>query len=105
MAILLLLSAFTVCLGYAISQALVAIMPLAMRDRINSGFLTGLMNSCSFIGVAAGNYGIGWIADKAGWEYTIRVLFFVTSLSVLVAGVAMLFTFLQKKTRTSQSNS
>ena len=97
MAILLLLSAFTVCLGYAISQALVAIMPLAMRDRINSGFLTGLMNSCSFVGVAAGNYGIGWIADKAGWEYTIRVLFFVTSLSVLVAGVAMLFTFLQKK--------
>ena len=39
-------------------------MPLELRDRVNSGFLAGLMNSATYIGSTASAYGLGRIRGK-----------------------------------------
>ena len=55
------------CLAYAVNNVVViSIMPLELRDRVNSGFLAGLMNSATYIGSTASAYGLGRIADGVG---------------------------------------
>lgn len=55
------------CLAYAVNNVVViSIMPLELRDRVNSGFLAGLMNCATYIGSTASAYGLGRIADGVG---------------------------------------
>lgn len=75
------------CLAYAVNNVVTSMMPLEMRDRVNSGFLAGLMNSATYIGSTASAYGLGRIADGAGWNAVILVMLGASVLSAL-AGIA-----------------
>ena len=66
-------------------------MPLAMRDQVNSGFLTGLMNSAACLGGAASTYGMGLLADGGGWDAVFRILLITSAISTVSAGVAVVF--------------
>ena len=44
-----------------ICNLLTSILPLTMRDKINSGFLSGLFNGCGYIGATISTYGLGWL--------------------------------------------
>ena len=35
------------------------------------GFISGLVNSCTYVCSAISSYGIAWIADKSGWNLVI----------------------------------
>ena len=72
------------CLAYAVNNVVTSMMPLEMRDRVNSGFLAGLMNSATYIGSTASAYGLGLIADGAGWNAVILVMLGASALSALV---------------------
>lgn len=54
------------CFGSGINSILTSIMPFALRDRINPGFLAGLLNSAGYVGSTVSSYGLGLIADRAG---------------------------------------
>ncbi len=75
------------CLAYAVNNVVTSMMPLELRDRVNSGFLAGLMNSATYIGSTASAYGLGRIADGAGWNAVILVMLGASVLSAL-AGIA-----------------
>lgn len=75
------------CLAYAVNNVVTSMMPLELRDRVNSGFLAGLMNSATYIGSTASAYGLGRIADGAGWNAVILVMLGASVLSTL-AGIA-----------------
>lgn len=74
------------CLAYAVNNVVTSMMPLELRDRVNSGFLAGLMNSATYIGSTASAYGLGRIADGAGWNAVILVLLGASVLSA-IAGI------------------
>lgn len=74
------------CLAYAVNNVVTSMMPLELRDRVNSGFLAGLMNSATYIGSTASAYGLGRIADGAGWNAVILVMLGASVLSAL-AGI------------------
>ena len=78
------------CLSHGINSVMTSIMPLALRDRINSGFLAGLMNAACYVGSTASAYGLGKIADGAGWDFVIRVLLITSAASAVLAGAVML---------------
>ena len=90
-----LLIPFLICVGccaamvFATLNTLTSIMPLAMRDQVNSGFLTGLMNSCACVGSAISTYTFGRIADRAGWNAVFQILFFAAAASALLVGVTV----------------
>ena len=72
------------CLAYAVNNVVTSMMPLEMRDRVNSGFLAGLMNSATYIGSTASAYGLGLIADGAGWNAVILAMLGASAFSALV---------------------
>ena len=78
------------CLSHGINSVLTSIMPLALRDRINTGFLAGLMNACCYVGSAVSAYGLGKIADGKSWDFVIRVLLISTAAATALAGIVML---------------
>lgn len=75
------------CLAYAVNNVVTSMMPLEMRDRVNSGFLAGLMNSATYIGSTASAYGLGLIADGAGWNAVLLVMLGASMFSAVV-GIA-----------------
>lgn len=85
------------CLTHGINSVLTSIMPLAMRDKMNTGFLAGLMNSACYIGSTVSAYGLGKIADGAGWNFVIQILFVTSSCSVLLSVGVILVNAIRKK--------
>ena len=97
--LLVISSGCAICLGSAINTVLITMLPLAMREKVNSGFLAGLINSAACLGVAASTYGMGWIADKTGgWSQVFLVLFILTAVSVVLSIVNLFFGRVQSKT-------
>ena len=96
-------SGVAICLGSAINAVLITMLPLAMRDRVNSGFLAGLLNSAAYVGVAASTYGMGWIADRTGgWKQVFVLLLIITFASVALAILNLIFGRTKKKTDPEQ---
>ena len=89
--LLVLSSGCAICLGSAINTVLITMLPFAMRDRVNSGFLAGLLNSAAYVGVAASTYGMGWIADQTGGWSQVFVFLWGLALSSVVLAIANLF--------------
>ena len=85
------------CLAHGVNAVLTSIMPLTLRNQINSGFLAGLLNACCYIGSTASAYGLGKIADGTGWDPVILLLFFTAAGSALLAGVIFLIGKMRKK--------
>lgn len=73
------------CLTHGINSVLTSIMPLAMRDKMNTGFLAGLMNATCYIGSTVSAYGLGKIADGASWNFVIQILFVASFAAVLLS--------------------
>ena len=85
------------CLAHGINAVLTSIMPLTLREQINSGFLAGLLNACCYIGSTASAYGLGKIADGTGWDPVILLLFFTAADSALLAGAVFLIGKMRKR--------
>lgn len=77
-------------LTYAILNALTSIMPLELRESINPGFLTGLMNSCASAGGAISTYAVGSIADRGGWNAVFWVLLAISAVSTALPLLSMI---------------
>lgn len=73
------------CLTHGINSVLTSIMPLAMRDKMNTGFLAGLMNATCYIGSTISAYGLGKIADCTSWNFVIQILFVASFAAVLLS--------------------
>ena len=102
--LLVISSGSAICLGSAINTVLITMLPLAMRDKVNSGVLAGLINSAAYVGVAASTYGMGWIADKTGgWKQVFVVLFALALASVALAIVNLFFGRAHNKRETTQT--
>ena len=88
---------FISCLAHGINAVLTSIMPLAMRDKINSGFLAGAMNAACYIGSTVSAYGLGKIADNAGWNTVIRVLVLSAVSMAALAGAVTVVGIVRKR--------
>lgn len=86
------------CMTNAINTVLLSIMPLELRDRVNTGFLAGFMNACCYAGSAVSAYGLGKIADGKSWTFVICVLLITAAVATVLAGVSILL----RKTRSQK---
>lgn len=89
--LLLVFAGCAICLASGVNTILITMLPFAMRNKVNSGLLAGLLNSAAYVGVAASTYGMGWIADQGGWNQVFLVLFFLTAGSVVLSVVNLFF--------------
>ena len=85
------------CLLHAINAVLTAIMPLALREKMNSGFLAGLMNTFCYVGSTASSYGLGAISDHAGWDAAIITLLATAAGAMVLAAIVTVINVLHRK--------
>ena len=89
------------CFAHGINSIMTSIMPFAMRDKVNPGFLAGLMNSTGYVGSTASAYGLGVIADRTDWNTVMYILLFASVGVTLLAWGTVLLGHLRKR-RTGQ---
>lgn len=82
------------CFAHGINSIMTSIMPFALRDRINPGFLAGLLNSAGYVGSTASAYGLGLIADRTDWNTVMVLLLFVSVGASVLAWGTVLATYL-----------
>ncbi|MBO4572201.1 MAG: MFS transporter [Clostridia bacterium] len=71
--------------------------PLYLKDKMNSGFLAGLLNGACYIGSAVSTYVLGIFADNDGWKGAFNLLF---AMSFLAAATAFIYyLFIRRKER------
>ena len=91
------------CFAHGINSIMTSIMPFAMRDKVNPGFLAGLMNSAGYVGSTASAYGLGVIADRTDWNTVMYILLFASVGVTLLAWETVLLGHLRKR-RTGQKS-
>ncbi|MBO4468333.1 MAG: MFS transporter [Clostridia bacterium] len=80
------------------SIVIVSIFPLAMREKMGSGALAGILNGAAYVGTALSTFLLGKIADvTGGWSAVFATLFGVAMSSVIFATVYLLFSVKQPK--------
>ena len=91
------------CFAHGINSIMTSIMPFAIRDKVNPGFLAGLMNSAGYVGSTASAYGFGVIADRTDWNTVMYILLFASVGVTLLAWGTVLLGHL-RKLRTGQKS-
>lgn len=91
------------CFAHGINSIMTSIMPFAIRDKVNPGFLAGLMNSAGYVGSTASAYGLGVIADRTDWNTVMYILLFASVGVTLLAWGTVLLGHL-RKLRTGQKS-
>ena len=66
-----LLPATVIALIHGINLMLTSVVPRRFADCGHISFISGLLNSCTYIGSAVSTYGIAKISELAGWQVTI----------------------------------
>lgn len=88
----------TLCMGGA-NNIITSILPLSLRDKANSGFLSGILNGCCYVGSTISSFGLGALFDfYQGWSpIFIILLILCVSVVVLAVGTALGERILSKK--------
>ena len=50
--------------------------------------ISGILNSCTYVGSAASTYGIALISEKAGWNFTLLIWFIIALTGTVICFVA-----------------
>ena len=75
------------CLMAAVNNVITSVVPLYSRDKIDSGFSAGLLNTFCYIGSTLATSMLGKIADTKGWNdvFVCILIFTVISFAVCFA--------------------
>ncbi len=81
-----------VCFGFlelflhGASSAIVSIFPLAMREKISSGLLAGILDGSAYLGSGISSYALGKIADVTGGWNSVFATLLGSACSILIFG-------------------
>lgn len=86
-------------LAHSANNVLVSIVPLEMKDKVNSGSLAALLNGFCYIGSTMSSYGLGVIADKNqdGWHMVFLTLIMACVFSAIAGMIYLISCKLIKK--------
>ncbi len=77
------------CLMSAVNNVITSVVPLYSRDKIDSGFSAGLLNTFCYIGSTLATSMLGRIADTKGWNDVFVCIFIFTVVSFVVCFVSV----------------
>lgn len=67
------LSALLTGCMHGVNLMLICMVPAFFKKHGNVSTVSGVINSCTYIGSAASTYGIAVISEKLGWSFTLRM--------------------------------
>ncbi len=69
---------------HAVNFILICMVPMKLRNMGKTSFMTGLLNSCTYVGSAVSGYGMATIADNFGWNAAVLSWGIVAGVGILV---------------------
>lgn len=78
------------CLMAAVNNVITSIVPLYTRDKIDSGFSAGLLNTFCYVGSTLATSLLGRIADTKGWSSVFGCIFVFAVISLAVCCVSVI---------------
>lgn len=78
------------CLMSAVNNVITSIVPLYSRDKIDSGFSAGLLNTFCYVGSTLATSMLGRIADTKGWNDVFICILIFTAVAFVVCFVSAL---------------
>lgn len=92
--IVTLLGFAVVCFMVSSCNSLItSIFPLFMKKKINSGMMAGVLNGCCYVGSTIASFGLGVVAEKAGWS---AVFWLLLAACILVCAIAVVYWIINK---------
>ena len=81
------------CLMAGVNNVITSMVPLHMKDKINSGKLAGILNGFCYLGSTVSSYTLGAIADCYGW---LSVFYVLLAVSILVIVIGFTYVIIEK---------
>jgi len=81
------------CLMSGVNNVITSMVPLEMKNKVNSGKLAGILNGFCYIGSTLSAYGLGIIADYFNWMYVFTTLLTVL---IIVISIGILYIIFQR---------
>lgn len=72
---------------HGVNLMLICMVPPFFQRHGNISTVSGLLNSCTYIGSAISTYGIALLSESAGWQVTAFVWFVIAALGAVVCAV------------------
>ena len=85
--------AITSCLMAGVNNIVTSMIPLALKDRMNSGRIAGIINGFCYLGSTASTYGLGLIADNYTW---LSVFYVLAGACALAASAGFIYALISK---------
>ena len=81
------------CLMSGVNNVITSMVPLEMKNKVNSGKLAGILNGFCYVGSTISAYGLGIIADYFNWMYVFTTLLAVL---IIVISIGILYIIFQR---------
>ena len=96
----ILLMAFAFCMSQGMNNIITSIAPLQLRNKVNSGMITGVFNGCCYVGSTISGYGLGsFVESRNGdWNAVFVLLIALSLVAVLISLIVFVINTLKKKT-------
>lgn len=69
---------------HGVNLILICMVPAFFQKHGNVSTVSGVLNSCTYIGSAISTYGIAFLSDKFGWSFTLSVWLAIAVLGTLI---------------------
>ncbi len=95
----IMLMALAFCMSQGMNNVITSIAPLQLRNKINSGMITGVFNGCCYVGSTISGYGLGALVESRNgdWNAVFVLLIALCVVAVLISSVVCVITRLKKK--------
>lgn len=84
-----LLSALLTGCMHGVNLILICYIPSFYRKNGNISTISGILNSCTYVGSAISTYAIALISEKAGWHFTIFIWLLIAALGTLICALCI----------------
>ena len=79
----LMFAIFTGCM-YGVNLLLVCIIPSYFKNTGKVSTVSGVLNSCTYVGSALSTYGVAVLSEKSGWNFTVLVWLFIAIAGTII---------------------
>ncbi len=87
----ILLSAILTGAMHGVNLMLVCMVPPFFEKGGRVSTVSGVINSCTYIGSAISTYGIALLSEKFGWNFTVLIWILIAGIGALVCGICKYF--------------
>ena len=72
---------------HGVNLMLICMVPPFFQRHGNISTVSGILNSCTYVGSAVSTYGIALLSEGAGWQITAMVWFFIAAAGAVICGI------------------